>query len=135
MTGYPVKSCPGDCRIAWTRAFVLMHWKRRSIISVRLRSLTRTKVHNTLVRLLLMCSRPMTFVYRWMAKVPGGTMVSLWRSVKYEEVYLNAYESMDHARRRLNRWIEFYNTQRRHQTLKSTPDHKYGKMKTLKKVA
>ena len=59
----------------------------------------------------------------------------LWRSVKYEEVYLNAYESMDHARQRLDRWIEFYNTQRRHQTLKSTPDQKYGKVKTLKKVA
>jgi putative transposase len=59
----------------------------------------------------------------------------LWRSVKYEQVYLNAYESMDHARQRLNRWIEFYNTQRRHQTLNCTPDQKYGRVQTLKKVA
>ena len=59
----------------------------------------------------------------------------LWRSVKYEEVYLNAYESMGHARQRLGRWFEFYNTQRRHQTLNSTPDQKYGRVKRLKKVA
>lgn len=59
----------------------------------------------------------------------------LWRSVKYEEVYLNAYESMDHARQRLGRWIEFYNTQRRHQTLKSTPNQKYGIVCVDKKVA
>jgi len=30
----------------------------------------------------------------------------LWRSVKYEEVYLNAYESMLHAKTRLKNWIE-----------------------------
>ena len=35
----------------------------------------------------------------------------LWRSVKYEEVYLNAYESMLHAKTRLKSWIEFYKWQ------------------------
>ena len=50
----------------------------------------------------------------------------LWRSVKYEEVYLNAYESVSHARRRLGRYFEFYNTERRHQSLgKQTPDTVY----------
>lgn len=32
----------------------------------------------------------------------------LWRSVKYEEVYLNAYESMKEAKDGIGQWIEFY---------------------------
>ena len=49
----------------------------------------------------------------------------LWRSVKYEEVYLNAYESMFDARQSLQKWLVFYNQQRKHQTLKATPDQVY----------
>lgn len=49
----------------------------------------------------------------------------LWRSVKYEEVYLKAYESMTDAKHSLNIYFEFYNQQRKHQTLKSKPDQVY----------
>jgi putative transposase len=49
----------------------------------------------------------------------------LWRSVKYEEVYLNAYESMTHARSSLGKWVNYYNQQRKHQTLKATPNQVY----------
>ncbi len=59
----------------------------------------------------------------------------LWRSVKYEEVYLNAYESILEARFRLGIWIDFYNQERRHQTLKSTPDQKFGIVSQLKLAA
>ena len=59
----------------------------------------------------------------------------LWRSVKYEEVYLNAYESMGHARQRLGRWVDFYNRKRKHQMLKSTPNQKYGIVEQQKKAA
>jgi putative transposase len=59
----------------------------------------------------------------------------LWRSVKYEEVYLNAYESMHHAKRGLANWIEFYNRQRKHQTLKTTPNQMYGIVEELKEAA
>jgi putative transposase len=41
----------------------------------------------------------------------------LWRSVKYEEVYLHAYESMSEAARGIERYFEFYNTVRPHQSL------------------
>ena len=41
----------------------------------------------------------------------------LWRSVKYEEVYLNAYESTSEARQSLEKYIRFYNENRKHQTL------------------
>jgi len=51
----------------------------------------------------------------------------LWRSVKYEEVYLKAYETVDHAKRSLSRYFEFYNTARRHQSLaKQTPESVYN---------
>ena len=59
----------------------------------------------------------------------------LWRSVKYEEVYLNAYESMHDARQRLGRWVDFYNRERKHQTLKATPDQKFGMINQSKKAA
>jgi len=50
----------------------------------------------------------------------------LWRSVKYEEVYLKAYESLSEARRGLGEYFEFYNAKRRHQSLDyMTPDEVY----------
>ena len=50
----------------------------------------------------------------------------LWRSVKYEEVYLKAYGSIAEARRELSRYFEFYNQRRRHQGLDDrTPDDAY----------
>jgi putative transposase len=41
----------------------------------------------------------------------------LWRSVKYEEVYLNEYGSPREARRGIDRYLTFYNAQRPHQSL------------------
>ncbi len=41
----------------------------------------------------------------------------LWRSVKYEEVYLKAYQTVAEARARINAYLEFYNQQRPHQAL------------------
>lgn len=50
----------------------------------------------------------------------------LWRSVKYEEVYLKAYESLSEARQGLGGYFEFYNRRRRHQGLDyRTPDEVY----------
>jgi len=50
----------------------------------------------------------------------------LWRSVKYEEVYLKGYESIPEARRELAAYFDFYNLRRRHQGLEDrTPDEVY----------
>jgi putative transposase len=40
-----------------------------------------------------------------------------WRSVKYEEVYLKAYDNVAQARQEIGQYIHWYNTQRRHQSL------------------
>ena len=46
----------------------------------------------------------------------------LWRTIKYEEVYLQAYDCVSEARRSLGKYIEFYNNERPHQSLDySTP--------------
>ena len=42
----------------------------------------------------------------------------LWRSLKYEEVYLKDYESVTEARVGIERYFRFYNHERPHQSLK-----------------
>ena len=50
----------------------------------------------------------------------------LWKSVKYEEVYLRAYDSVVQARVSLGRYLDFYNNQRPHSSLgRKTPDEAY----------
>lgn len=50
----------------------------------------------------------------------------LWRTVKYEEVYLQAYESVSAARAGIDRYFQFYNTHRPHSSLAGqTPDQVY----------
>jgi putative transposase len=50
----------------------------------------------------------------------------LWRSVKYEEVYLRAYDSVSDARASLGRYLAFYNAIRPHSSLDArTPDNAY----------
>lgn len=56
----------------------------------------------------------------------------LWRSIKYEEVYLKAYASVSEAGTSLTRYINFYNTKRPHSSLdKKTPDEFYYSTLTL----
>jgi transposase InsO family protein len=50
----------------------------------------------------------------------------LWRSVKYEEVYLRAYDSVAHARASIGRYLDFYNGRRPHSSIDGmTPDQVY----------
>jgi len=49
-----------------------------------------------------------------------------WRSIKYEEVYLHAYQSVSEARTNIGRCIDFFNQYRPHSSLKArTPDQVY----------
>ena len=50
----------------------------------------------------------------------------LWKSVKYEEVYLRAYDDVGEARASLGRYFDFYNRRRPHSSLdRQTPDRAY----------
>jgi putative transposase len=49
-----------------------------------------------------------------------------WKSIKYEHVYLHAYETVQEARTKISCYIDFYNTTRPHSSLKAlTPDQVY----------
>lgn len=50
----------------------------------------------------------------------------LWKSIKYEEVYLHAYDSVSDAKAGIARYVSFYNARRPHSSLDGrTPDHAY----------
>ena len=52
----------------------------------------------------------------------------LWRTIKYEEVYLRAYDSVSAARESLRRYLAFYNSRRPHSSLDGrTPDQAFLK--------
>jgi putative transposase len=60
----------------------------------------------------------------------------LWRTVKYEHVYLYAYGSMNEANERLQVYLEFYNVKRPHRSLDGkTPDAVYNKTVGAEKQA
>ncbi len=50
----------------------------------------------------------------------------LWRSIKYDGVYLKAYENVPQARAEIGKYLTFYNTKRPHSSLDGqTPDQAY----------
>ena len=60
----------------------------------------------------------------------------LWRSVKYEEVYLRAYDSVSDARNSLGRYLDFYNGRRPHSSRDGvTPDQAYLTKLSLRAAA
>jgi putative transposase len=60
----------------------------------------------------------------------------LWRSVKYEEVYLRAYDSVSEARASIGRYFNFYNGRRPHSSLDGmTPDQAYSNQLPLRLAA
>ena len=61
---------------------------------------------------------------RWMDNV---FIERLWRSLKYECVYLHAFETGSEPRAGLSKWIGYYNAGRPHSALAGrTPDEAYG---------
>jgi putative transposase len=60
----------------------------------------------------------------------------LWRTIKYEEVYLRAYANVPEARASIGRYIGFYNSRRPHSSLDGkTPDQAYFNLLTPMAVA
>jgi putative transposase len=70
---------------------------------------------------------------RWMDNV---FIERLWRSLKYECIYLHAFETGSQLRAGLAYWIGYYNARRPHSTLAGrTPDEAYGATRTEKLAA
>jgi putative transposase len=60
----------------------------------------------------------------------------LWRSVKYEDIYLKEYASVQKLREGLNTYFKYYNSERTHQSLENlTPDEVYFPSKSQKQEA
>jgi len=60
----------------------------------------------------------------------------LWKSVKYEEIYLHGYETVTDAKQALNRYFDFYNRRRPHSTLDGkAPDTVYFNLPPLNAAA
>jgi len=60
----------------------------------------------------------------------------LWKSVKYEEVYLRAYETVSEARSSIGSYLDFYNGRRPHSSLDGrTPDQAYFDLPPLRAAA
>lgn len=52
----------------------------------------------------------------------------LWRSVKHEEVYLKAYDTVKIAKQSIAKYLDFYNQERPHSSLnKATPNESYDR--------
>jgi len=70
---------------------------------------------------------------RWMDNI---MIERLWKSAKYEDVYLKAYDSIPAAREGLKRYFEFYNSRRSHQSLdRRRPDSVYRSILPQKQSA
>ncbi len=70
---------------------------------------------------------------RWMDNV---FVERLWRSLKYEEVYLKAYDSVAEARKSIAVYFDYFNNERRHSSLgRRTPDHVFFNHQPLQEAA
>jgi len=60
----------------------------------------------------------------------------LWRSLKYEEVYLKAYDTPQEAQEGIGEWMRFYNHERTHQALdRKTPEQVFLTSQSIKELA
>ena len=119
---------PGSSPIRSMPTSVSRHWKRRYSTLAGRRSSTPTKARSSRVQRFCMFWSATTFVSALDGKGRCRDNVfveRLWRSVKYEEIYLKAYNTVNEAREGLANYFCFYNHERRHQTPRTYPWEPY----------
>jgi len=107
---------------------VWRRWKRRCANLEPRRFSTRTRGVSLRARLLRTCTRTRGEDQhgRQRPALDNVFVERLWRSVKYEEVYLKGYETMAEAKAGLGEYLRFYNEERFHQGLdERTPNDVY----------
>jgi putative transposase len=102
--------------LAWP---ALRRSRKRSLALVGRRSSTPTRAASSPATTSPACCAGTRSRLAWMAR--GGCMDNifierLWRSLKYEEVYLHAYGSVTEAKAGIGAWLVFYNEERQHQS-------------------
>jgi transposase InsO family protein len=100
---------------------VSRHWRTPWRVTASRRSSIPTRARSSPAQLSPACSA-------WTVRAPGDNVFveRLWRSVKYEEVYLRAYDTVSDARASIGRYLDFYNGRRPHSSLDGgTPDQAY----------
>lgn len=101
-------------------------------------SSTLIKARSSPVRPSPACSPATASPSAWTARVHRNNLFveRLWRSVKYEEVYLRAYETVGEARHSIGRYLDFYNRRRPHSSLDDmNPDQAYFTQPPLRLAA
>ena len=126
--GSAAACCRGGSRSRWRRHSTSRRWRTLSLATADRTSSTPTR-------------QPVTGAAFTSVSASNGITISmdgkgawrdnvfierLWRSVKYKEVYLRAYDSVSEARASIGRYFAFYNCRRPHQSLDGmTPDRAY----------
>ena len=65
-----------------------------------------------------------------------GKIERFWKTLKYQEVYLRAYDTVSEARSSIARYVEFYNSRRPHSSIDDhTPDEAYFGSQEMKAAA
>jgi len=126
--GRPAGFCRGGCRSRWKRPSASRRWRMLWPVTASRRSSTPTRAASSPGRPSPASSPATASPSAWTegAWRDNVFVERLWRSVKYEEVYLRAYESVGEARTSIGRYLDFYNGRRPHQSLDDgTPDQAY----------
>lgn len=138
-TGRPAGFCRGGCRSRWRRPSASRHLRTPWRVTASRRYSTPTKVRSSLVRRSPAHSPAMASPSAWTAKGTWRDNVfveRLWRSVKYEEMYLRAYDSVSDARASIGRYLDLYNGRRPHSSLDGgTPDQAYFSLPSFRMAA
>jgi len=138
-TGRHVVFCRGGCRSRWRRPSASRHWRMLSLVMAGRKSSTPTRVRSSrgVAFTSLLASHGIAISMDGKGAWRDNVFVErLWRSVKYEEVYLRAYESVSEARSSIGRYLDFYNRRRPHSSLDDrTPDQAYFDLPPLRAAA
>lgn len=138
-TGQAARCWLGSYRTRWMQPFALRHWRTRWPVSASPRYSTPTKAVSSpatrwpdgrLRPTGVLCAAEIKISMdgrgRWMDNV---FIERLWRSVKYECVYLHAFETGSEMRAGLGRWFAYYDQHRPHSRLAGkTPGEAYGQI-------
>ena len=110
----PVYGCVDITYIPMQRVFLylvaIMDWYSRKVLSWRL---SNSMEADFCVEAL----KEAIEKYLWTEKVAGLIIERLWRSVKYECIYLSAFETGSKASEGIGKWFAYYNLERPHSTM------------------